>query len=219
VSSAEAIQELLDSPELPRAVERLAAVVDSERERRERFYDEITPSMKAEFINGEIIVHSPVSYAHAVASKNLLRILETYVVAHRLGVVLVEKALVTLTRNDYEPDLCFFSTAKASQFRAATNKFPAPDLVIEILSESTASRDRGIKFRDYAVHGVGEYWLVDTAAAEVEQYLLNEAKCYQLKLKSASGQIESTVIQGLRIPIPAIFDAEAAQEVLKQLLH
>jgi hypothetical protein len=68
VSSAEAIQELLDSPELPKAVERLAAVVDSERERRERFYDEIARSMKAEFINGEVIVHSPVSYAYAVAS-------------------------------------------------------------------------------------------------------------------------------------------------------
>ena len=82
MSSAEAIQELLDSPELPRAVERLAAVVDSERDRRERFYDEITPSMKAEFINGEVIVHSPVSYAHADASGNLLLILRTYVVRH-----------------------------------------------------------------------------------------------------------------------------------------
>jgi Uma2 family endonuclease len=143
---------------------------------------------------------------------------QRYVVRHRLGVVLAEKALVALTRNDYEPDLCFFSTAKSSQFRAATNRFPAPDLVIEMLSESTASRDRGIKFRDYAAHGVGEYWLVDTAAAEGEQYLVSDVNCYQLKLKSASGQIESTVIQGLRIPIPAIFDAEAAQEVLKQLL-
>src|SRR5689334_5611706 len=102
VSSTEAIQELLDSPDLPKAVERLSAVVESERERRERFYEEITPSMKAEFINGETIVHSPVSYAHAIPSANLLMMTGTFVVRHRLGVVLSEKALVALTRNDYE---------------------------------------------------------------------------------------------------------------------
>lgn len=174
--------------------------------------------MKAEFINGEVIVHSPVAYAHAVASGNLLTMLRAYVIEHRLGVVLVEKALVALTRNDYEPDLCFFSKEKSREFRPGTSKFPAPDLVVEILSDSTAARDRGIKFRDYAAHGVTEYWLVNTGGAEVEQYLLTGSE-YQLKLKSSSGEIESSVIAGLKIPIPSIFDPEAAQEVLKKMLR
>lgn len=217
MSSAEAIQELLNSPELPRAFEQLSAVIGSERERRERFYDEITPSMKAEFINGEVIVHSPVSYAHSVASKNLLKMMDTYVIHRRLGVVLCEKALVALTRNDYEPDLCFFSASKAAEFRAETNKFPAPDLIVEILSESTTHRDRGIKFRDYAVHGVAEYWIINTEAAEVEQYLLKE-RAYELKLKSGSGEIHSPTITGLTIPIQAIFDPQAAQDVVRRML-
>ena len=40
-------------------------------------------------------------------------------------------------------------------------KYPAPDFIAEILSPSTDERDRGIKFEDYAAHGVGEYWLLD----------------------------------------------------------
>jgi len=41
-----------------------------------------------------------------------------------------------------------------------------------VLSPSTEKRDRGIKFRDYELHGVGEYWIVDTVAESVKLYLL-----------------------------------------------
>ena len=37
----------------------------------------------------------------------------------------------------------------------------APDLVVEILSPSTAHRDRGIKLDLYARHRVRQYWIVD----------------------------------------------------------
>ena len=101
--------------ELPNVVRHLSTVLDSEKERRERFYEEITPSMKAEFINGEIIVHSPVSLFHLNATKNLLRLLDAWASRDRLGVVFSEKALITLTRNDYEPDISFYSNAKAAE--------------------------------------------------------------------------------------------------------
>ena len=49
---------------------------------------------------------------------------------------------------------------------------PAPDFIAEILSDSTASVDRGVKFQDYAAHGVGEYWIVDPVQQTIEQYRL-----------------------------------------------
>ena len=79
------------------------------------------------------------------------------------------------------------------------------DFIGEILSPSTAARDRGIKFEDYAAHGVGEYWLLDPEAEVVEQYVL-EAGRYVLRLKSGSGEIESVMIDGLLIPVRALFD-------------
>ncbi len=59
------------------------------------------------------------------------------------------------------PDICYFMAEKASQFSEDQVLFPAPDLVVAVLSESTKSNDRGIKFKDYEAHGIVEYWLVD----------------------------------------------------------
>ena len=50
-------------------------------------------------------------------------------------------------------------------------QFPPPDLVVEVLSESTEKRDRGVKFEDFAAHGVGEYWMIDADKETLEQYL------------------------------------------------
>jgi Uma2 family endonuclease len=218
MTSAEAIQELLASPALPNAIERLSAVLKSERERREKFYDEITPSMKAEFINGEVIVHSPVSLNHLNASKNIMLLLDAFVRQRSLGQVFSEKALIALTRNDYEPDVSFFSSNKAARFREEQTKFPAPDLTVEILSPSTEHRDRGIKFEDYAAHRVQEYWIVNSEAKEVEQYQLKGGE-YKLILKSSSGEIRSVAVEGFIIPVRAVFDSDLAFATLKEIIR
>ena len=217
MTSAEAIQELLASPELPNAVAQLSSILESERRRRERFYEEITPEMKAEFINGEVIVHSPVTLNHLNASANLLLLLRAYARRKEMGQVYSEKALVVLARNDYEPDITFYSNEKAARFEGDQLKFPAPDLAIEILSPSTEQRDRGIKFKDYATHGVQEYWIVNAESRQVEQYRLEQGS-YKLVVKSNSGDVESSVITGFRIPVRAIFDNDLALETLKGFL-
>ena len=48
----------------------------------------------------------------------------------------------------------------------------APDLVVEILSPSTAYRDRGLKLDRYQKAGVSEYWIVDPERKVVQQYVL-----------------------------------------------
>lgn len=57
---------------------------------------------------------------------------------------------------------------------------------------------------DYALHGVREYWLVDTEAHTVEQYLLN-GTTYQLAQKLKDGTLTSEIVAGFRIAIPDIF--------------
>ena len=44
----------------------------------------------------------------------------------------------------------------------------APDLVVEILSPSTAKLDKTAKFSLYEKHGTREYWLVDPEYAQIE---------------------------------------------------
>jgi Uma2 family endonuclease len=96
-------------------------------------------------------------------------------------------------------------------------RFPAPDLIVEVLSASTAANDRGIKFDDYAAHGVAEYWLLEPATEGVEQYRLN-GQAYELLLKAKTGEIQSIVVPGFTISIRAIFDEREHRAALRALL-
>ena len=210
---------LLARHDLPQLTERLSQTLAEERRAREEFRRSLTPEVKAEFIAGEIVMHSPAKAKHLIATRNLLGLLDAFVKKHALGLVLSEKALVALTRNDYEPDVVFFDVAKSSRFGDDQMEFPAPDFVVEILSESTERRDRGVKFADYAEHQIREYWIIDCDQQSVEQYLLpNQASEYRLAQKLTQGEIESTVIERFRIPVAAIFDDRAQAGALATLL-
>ena len=57
----------------------------------------------------------------------------------------------------------------------------APDLVVEILSPSSRARDKVVKMKIYAKHGVPEYWVIDTEVRTLERYVLTEAGIYELR--------------------------------------
>ena len=96
-------------------------------------------------------------------------------------------------------------------------RFPAPDFIVEILSDSTAKTDRETKFDDYAAHGVKEYWIIDPDAEVVEQYLLRDEE-YLLIKKTDSGILKSEAIAGFAIPVRAIFDEQDNLDALHALV-
>lgn len=212
-----ALEPLIKSRHFPLYVEEMQSRMEAERRRREEFYDWITEDIKAEFINGEVVVQSPAKDQHTEASMNLAMLFKVYVDEHNLGIVRAETTLVTLTRNDYLPDICFFGEQKAGFISHDQMKYPAPDLVVEILSPSTARVDRTTKFDDYADHGVGEYWLVNPEARTVEQFVLRDGE-YELLFKLREGTITSEVVQGFAIPVEAIFDDKLKNRVLVGLI-
>ena len=210
------VADLLADPGLPEKVAVLQLALETERELRERFYDEITDE-KSEFINGEVIMHSPAKARHLVVRQNVEQLLSTFCRVRKVGAVYGEKSLCVFPRNDYEPDVVFFGPDKAALIEPDTMKFPIPDFACEVLSPSTEHRDRGVKFRDYAAHGVGEYWIIDAERELLEQYLPRENR-YELALKSGSGEVASAVVPGFRIPIRALFDEAENLRVLRTLL-
>jgi len=211
------IEPIRHSPQLVEAAGMLNAQIEDERARRRRFYEEMTPEQKVEFIDGEVVLHSPARNRHLDTTKFILTLMNTHVDLHELGTVKAEKCLCVFPRNDYEPDIVFFGREKAATLAPDTLKFPVPDLTVEVLSESTEARDRGVKFEDYAAHGVGDYWIVDAENGTVEQYLLNETG-YELAQKSATGQIVSRAIDGFTAPIAAFFDSRENLAALRQLM-
>lgn len=205
------------SPRLVEAVDLLREQVQRERERRASFYRDMTPEEKVEFIDGEVILHSPARKGHLDSTKWLLKLLNTYVSLKGLGTVMSVKCLCVFPRNDYEPDIVFFGSEKTATLSSETLKFPVPDFIVEVLSESTQERDRGVKFEDYAVHGVREYWIVDCEESQIEQYRL-KGDLFELVPLSSDGRLRSDAIDGFSMPVAAAFDEEENLNALRGLL-
>lgn len=220
------VHDLLEAPDAKLVIERAQAILADEAQRRRAFRewlrDDVNSERRpAEFINGDVVMHSLVEQRHLDATQNLTTLLRVYVHLHKLGAVDSEKALVGLTRNDYEPDICFWNKETAASFKDDQMEHPAPDLIVEVLSRSTTGRDRGVKFEDYAAHGVGEYWIIDPVRKSVEQYRLDDAT---MAFASAAvlyigDTLSALTIPGFTIPVQAIFDQETNLTTLKTLMN
>lgn len=121
-----------------------------------------------EIIAGELEVTPAPRPRHQLVVGRLHATLAPWVEAHRLGWVLAGPVDVLFAVGDYlEPDLVFVRRERVGII-SDRGLESAPDLVVEVLSDSTALRDRGIKRERYLYYGVPEYWILDADAGNVE---------------------------------------------------
>ncbi|MBI2911713.1 MAG: Uma2 family endonuclease [Chloroflexi bacterium] len=127
-----------------------------------------------EVIDGVLYVTPAPSWTHQNASINLGGLLWHHVRERQLGkVATAPVALVLDEENGLQPDLVYISRERLHIITERAIEGP-PDLVVEILSARTRSRDRGIKMRRYAAAGVPHYWLLDPRSRSLEPYRLTE---------------------------------------------
>ena len=102
-----------------------------------------------------------------------------------------------------QPDVCFVSEARLG-IVGELNCEGAPDLVVEVLSPGTRRLDLKDKRATYAAAGVGEYWIVDGEADEVQVFRLNEAGFYdrisRLALEDGD-MVETPLLPGFALPL------------------
>ncbi len=215
------VDKILEKPDAIIIFSQLQTRINEEAKRRHEFREWLDEDKKAEFVNGQVIMHSPVKRKHLAVSEHLNFLIGLHNRLKNLGVLMYEKALIALTHNDYEPDAVFFRKEKTGKFTGGDQMlFPAPDFVVEILSKSTAKYDRGIKKDDYAAHGIEEYWIIDPTKRQIEQYLLiGDATTYMPPyIYKYDDDIESRVITGFKIPVAALFDDKINLQALQQLM-
>ena len=112
---------------------------------------------------------------------------------------------VVLSRTDVvQPDLLFISSQRA-HIIAPANIQGAPDLIVEIRSDSTAERDESFKRQLYADFGVKEYWLVDPEAATISVLLLGEKGYAEAATYTAGQTLTSPMLDGLFINLDDLF--------------
>jgi Uma2 family endonuclease len=127
-----------------------------------------------EVLDGELVVSPSPTSRHQLVSHNLDFALSSWVRAKGLGRMWAAPLdLILADTVVMQPDLIYVSKLR-SAIVTKRGLEAAPDLVIEILSDSTASRDRGVKMRLYARYKVPRYWIVDAEARTLEVHALRD---------------------------------------------
>ncbi|SHF62335.1 Endonuclease, Uma2 family (restriction endonuclease fold) [Caldanaerobius fijiensis DSM 17918] len=82
----------------------------------------------------------------------------------------------------------------------------APDLIVEIVSPSTARKDKLEKFNLYEKFGVKEYWLVEPESKIVSVFTLQDNKRYgRPEIYTDEDKIKVSIFNDLIIDLKAVF--------------
>jgi len=160
-----------------------------------------------EIIEGVLYVTAAPNFDHQYTVTRLLVHLDDLVTRRDLGIVLVAPFEVHLpdVARPVQPDVLFVDAGRAPRPGAA-DFTGAPDLIVEVLSPSTARTDRLVKFGAYERAGVREYWLVDPRTRSVEVYALSEDGTYDMAGQYTPGEtVTSTVLSDLALPVDDLF--------------
>jgi Uma2 family endonuclease len=158
-----------------------------------------------ELIGGELVMTPPPKTDHQSVSAELQFRIMKFVKENGLGRVFDAPYDVYLDEETVlQPDLLFISKDRQNII-GEDNVKGAPDLVIEILSESTAYRDTIQKKILYAKFGVKEYWIVAPKEAVIELYTLKDREYALAGTFRKDKTIESRVLAGLKIDLQDIF--------------
>jgi Uma2 family endonuclease len=168
----------------------------------------------AEWIDGEVIILTPASKTHQDLATLLSALLRFFVEAHQLGVALATPFQMK-TGPDLpgrEPDIIFIAHEHLDRLNNTYLDGPA-DLVVEIISRDSRSRDRGEKFYEYEQGGVREYWLLDPLRRQAEFYQRGPDGIFRLVPAGADGIYHSAILEGLWLRVEWLW-----QEPLPPLL-
>jgi len=159
-----------------------------------------------QLIGGELImVPAPMPY-HQEVSKRLEYLLYEYAeLKQNLGKIYDAPIDVCLGEEEtYQPDIVFISNERLQIIKEDKIE-GAPDIVIEILSPSTAYYDLVHKKEIYARHGVREYWIVDPMEKKIEVYENKNGEFALFKKAGKGERINSIIIHDFEVEIDAIF--------------
>ncbi|HWF43022.1 MAG TPA: Uma2 family endonuclease [Candidatus Kapabacteria bacterium] len=157
-----------------------------------------------QLIDGEFIMSPAALTIHQRISMRLSARLYGFVSSQGLGEVFSAPTDVHVSYKDvYQPDIFFIASDHLSDIEE-DGVYGAPDLVIEILSPSTAVYDRGPKKDGYEKFGVKEYWIVDPQKKSVECFV-NSEHGFQPAFSGVSGDASSSVLSGFSLDVQSIF--------------
>lgn len=168
-------------------------------------YLQLDDGKRYEIIEGKLIMVPSPSVKHQLVSNILCEYLGNYIRSNNLGILLGAPMDVYLDDfNIVQPDILFISRKRNNIITENYIK-GAPDLVVEILSESSLQKDRIDKKELYERFGVKEYWIVDPMYKIIEVYTIKN-KVYTLyKTFSQNDVLIPKILKGLKLNLSKVF--------------
>jgi Uma2 family endonuclease len=156
-----------------------------------------------ELIEGELILNASPVTRHQQIVRRILASLDRYFMDHGGGEVFVSPLDVVLADDVVlEPDLMVIRSERMS-IVAKKNIQGAPNIVIEVLSESTRRKDQIIKRKLYERFGIDEYWLVDP---DHDNFTIYRRSGTAFARVEAAGTITSPLLPGFTLDVNNLFD-------------
>ncbi len=179
-----------------------SSISDSQKLRYEHYVLFPDDGRRHEIIDGDHYVNPAPGTQHQSVSKHLQHQLYTKIELAGLG--LFFDALVDVQLSDFDivqPDLVIVLNKNVKKITPTKIKV-APDLVVEILSPSTAGYDNSLKLQLYERSGVREYWIVDPFEQKVQQWVLTDGK---YALQPTTDKVRLTIVPDVVIDLDKIW--------------
>jgi Uma2 family endonuclease len=158
-----------------------------------------------EIVNGVLYMAPSPSGAHQDAALEIASYLRTYIKLTGLGLVRIDPFDVVLSPKDVvQPDILVVLNANLGKVKDLL-MIGAPDLVVEVASPGTATRDRNKKYHLYAQAGVPEYWIADPDAHTVEVLALEVGEYHSLGVYRGKATLPTQVVPKFDVHVEQFF--------------
>ena len=167
----------------------------------------IDDDKRYEILRGGLIMVPAPFTIHQRLLRNIEDILWNFVKEKKLGEVLVAPTDVVLSEDIVvQPDILFISKEGLDIIKEAAI-MGSPDLIVEIISPSSASYDTVEKRDIYEEYGVKEYWLVFPQEKAIEVLTLEDGVYRELCKGRKTGVVRSKIIVGLEVDLKEVFES------------
>lgn len=174
----------------------IAALESTASMTEDEFVEWCDEDIRAEYVDGKVIVMTPESVQDERMRWNIGTILGLFVEHHDLGEVFGPNLQIRLRpRLRRIPNLLFISQERLHLLEEAHFE-GAPDLAMEIISQDSKERDEDDKFKEYEAFGIPEYWIIAPLSKRIDVYRLSDQGKYDPLLPDASDIYHSAVIPG-----------------------
>ena len=166
-----------------------------------------------ELIGGEKFIMAAAApfVNHITVISRLNYIFVKYIEENDITAIVLADADVYLSAEDhFRPDLSV--VCNLNFVKSGKKVYGVPDLVVEVLSESTMKKDLGLKKSAYEKNGVKEYWIIDQWSKRIEVYHLIDGK-YKLddvykadsEDENISKEIKVSIFDDLMVDVQSVF--------------